>query len=231
MTLAEKLVFSPALYEFLVDLSLNNRRDWFEENKPRYERDVREPALAFVRAMGERLPALSAHLVASDKKSGGSLMRIYRDTRFSKDKTPYKTNVGIQFRHAAGKDVHAPGFYVHITPDECFLGGGMWHPASPELKQIREAIVADPDAFLAAVEAPEFVAHYALHGESLKRAPKGFDVNHPQIEHLRRKDFIGLCPMTPEDILADDVVERVFERFAGSAQLMSFLCTAIGQPW
>lgn len=224
-------MFGPELFEFLVDVSFNNRRDWFEANKDRYEREVREPARAFIRAMGERLPELSAHLVANDKRSGGSLMRIYRDTRFSKDKSPYKTNVGIQFRHTAGKDVHAPGLYVHLSADRCFLGAGMWRPASAELRQIRTAVASEPKRFLAAIEAPAFRGAFTLSGDSLKRAPKGFDAQHPQIEHLRRKDFIGISELELDDVMGDALVPHAMERFASSAPLMAFLCDAIGQPW
>ena len=120
--------FTPETFRFLTELALNNSRTWFEANKARYEALVREPALAFIRGAGPHLRKISRHLVASDRKIGGSLMRVHRDVRFSRDKSPYKTNVGIQFRHEVGKDVHAPGLYVHIAPDECFLGAGVWHP-------------------------------------------------------------------------------------------------------
>ncbi|PIP02194.1 MAG: TIGR02453 family protein, partial [Zetaproteobacteria bacterium CG23_combo_of_CG06-09_8_20_14_all_54_7] len=101
--------FTPATMAYLETLAANNNRDWFQEHKHRYEQDVREPALAFIEAVGARLPAIAPHFTADARKMGGSLMRVYRDSRFSKDKTPYKTNIGIQFRHEAGKDVHAPG--------------------------------------------------------------------------------------------------------------------------
>ena len=113
--------FEPTLFQFLEELTDNNNRPWFQKNKLRYEREVLEPCLAFIRAFGLRLKRISKFFVASDQRSGGSLMRVYRDMRFSKDGAPYKTNVGIQFRHEFGRDVHAPGFYVHIAPGECFL--------------------------------------------------------------------------------------------------------------
>jgi len=106
---------------FLRKLEKNNNRPWFQENKGWYERDVLELAMAFIRAFQPRLKRISSYFVASDRRVGGSLMRVYRDTRFHKDGEPYKTNVGIQFRHEQGRDIHAPGFYVHVAPDECFL--------------------------------------------------------------------------------------------------------------
>ena len=114
--------FTSRTFRFLRKLAANNDRDWFQANKARYESNVREPCLAFIRAFRKPLERISPFFVASDRRVGGSLMRVYRDTRFSRDKTPYKTNVGIQFRHELGKDVHAPGFYVHIAAGECFLG-------------------------------------------------------------------------------------------------------------
>ncbi|MGI9257968.1 MAG: DUF2461 domain-containing protein, partial [Gammaproteobacteria bacterium] len=119
--------------KFLTELANNNARDWFNVNKQRYEDHVLEPALTFINAMEPRIEKISPHFLAVAKRTGGSLMRVYRDTRFSKDKTPYKTNIGIQFRHELGKDVHAPGFYLHIQPKNCFLGAGIWRPDSDAL--------------------------------------------------------------------------------------------------
>ncbi len=118
----------PSFFEFLEQLAANNNRPWFAKNKSRYEEQVLGPALEFIRAFQPRLKKIAPHFVASDRRMGGSLMRIYRDTRFAKDAKPYKTNVGIQFRHELGRDVHAPGFYVHIAPGECFLALGLWRP-------------------------------------------------------------------------------------------------------
>jgi len=124
---------------FLAELARNNNRDWFRANKGRYERSVRGPALAFIEAMAGPLERVSRHIYADPSPSGGSLMRIYRDTRFSPDKTPYKTNIGIQFRHERCDDVHAPGLYFHIDPKECFLACGMWRqpptPCSPSAQE------------------------------------------------------------------------------------------------
>ena len=117
-------MFSKSTFKFLDQLAANNNRTWFEENKPRYESLIREPALEFIEAMAPALKMFAPHFRADPRKMGGSLMRVYRDARFSRDKTPYKTNIGIQFRHELGKDVHAPGFYVHISTAECFLAVG-----------------------------------------------------------------------------------------------------------
>ena len=165
---------------FLKEIERNNNRPWFQENKSRYEDLIRTPSLDFIEAMGTRIEKkLSPHFLAVRKKVGGSLMRVYRDTRFSKDKTPYKTNVGIQFRHVQGKDVHAPGFYVHLEPGNCFLGAGIWRPESKSLLRIREFIADNPNAWRSALSVRGFKKNWRLIGDSLIRPPKGFDKEHP----------------------------------------------------
>src|ERR687898_2540430 len=152
---ATRASFSPELFSFLSDLRANNDREWFAANKHRYEDHLLEPALDFIAAFAPRLEKISPHFRADPRPSGGSLFRIYRDTRFSKDKTPYKTNVGIHFRHELAKDARAPGFYLHLSPGEVFAGGGIWHPDGPTLTAIRQAIVDDPDRWRAATEGLE----------------------------------------------------------------------------
>ena len=115
----------PALFDFMRELKANNERPWFEANKARYRAEVRDPMLDFIEAFAEPLAEISPHFRADPRPNGGSLFRIYRDTRFAKDKTPYKTNVGAHFRHEAGKDAHAPGFYLHLEPGMCFAGCGV----------------------------------------------------------------------------------------------------------
>ena len=121
-----------ALFDFLRDLRDNNDREWFAANKGRYVTDVRDPMLGFIADFAAPLAEISPHFVADPRANGGSLFRIYRDTRFSRDKTPYKTNVGAHFRHAAGKDAHAPGFYLHLEPGMCFAACGVWRPDRPD---------------------------------------------------------------------------------------------------
>ncbi|MDX8394783.1 MAG: DUF2461 domain-containing protein [Mariprofundaceae bacterium] len=220
--------FTEDTFVFLKELGANNNRDWFNENKGRYEQDVREPARAFIRVMGEELQDFAPHFVADDKKMGGSLMRVYRDVRFSKNKQPYKTNIGIQFRHELGKDVHAPGFYLHIAADEVFAGVGIWHPDADALKKIRAYIDVHPTRWLDARDHPDFSRVYNLAGESLKRAPKGYPIDHALIEDLRRKDFIGIAPLMPELVLQDDLVGLIRDYFQMGTPMMKQLCRALG---
>ncbi len=133
------------MFNFLADLGSNNNREWFNNNKDRYENFVVEPVTRFIEAVGEFLPTISDAYVADTRRNGGSMFRIYRDTRFSRDKRPYKENVGCQFRHTAGKNAHAPGFYVHLAPAEVFIGGGIWKPDTNSLDKIRNHIAENPE--------------------------------------------------------------------------------------
>ena len=117
--------FTPKLFTFLTDLAENNDREWFKAHQDEYERYVREPALDFINDFAKPLEKISPQFVSDSRKVGGSLFRIQRDTRFAKEKTPYKENTGMQFRHAQAKDVHAPGFYLNIQPGECYMGVGL----------------------------------------------------------------------------------------------------------
>jgi len=222
---------TPELFTFFRDLRKNNNRDWFQANKNRYEQDVREPLLQFIADFGVRLAEISPHYLADARKSGGSLFRINRDIRFSPDKTPYKIAAGVQFRHESGKDVHAPGFYLHLEPDNVFAGCGIWQPNTQTLSQIRDAIVENPERWKAILTDRSFTASFSLEGESLKRAPKGYDLDHSLIEDLRRKDFVAGKPLTEADACAPDFMDRYTESCRAAAPFAEFLTKAVGLPW
>ena len=224
-------MFTKATFKFLDELSANNNRAWFEANKPRYESLVREPALDFIEAMEPALKTFAPNFRAEPRKMGGSLMRVFRDTRFSRDKTPYKTNIGIQFRHALGKDIHAPGFYVHIATDECFFAVGCWHPESDALGQIRDLIVKKPEKWFSARDNKKFLAQWDTGGDSLTRPPRGYDANHPAIEDLKRKDFVAMAPLSIAEATGTGLVKLAGKRFAASVPYMAFLCEALGVPY
>ena len=223
--------FEATLLQFLDELVEHNDRNWFQANKGRYESDVLEPCLAFIRAFRTRLKKISPFFVASDRRIGGSLMRVHRDTRFSKDKMPYKTNVGIQFRHELGRDVHAPGFYVHIAPDECFLAIGVWRPDPQSLARIRAAIDERPDRWRRACGGKKFKACFALEGETLRSVPRGYPPDHPLAEDLKRKDFVGMRNLSEQAVLAGDFIDVVTGCFAASRPVMRFLCEALSVPF
>ncbi len=151
--------FSPRLFGFLRELKKNNNRAWFEANKTRYIADVRDPMLRFIEDFGKPLFELSPHFLADPRPAGGSMFRIYRDIRFSKDKDPYKTHAAAQFRHVKGKDVHAPGFYLHLEPGSVFAASGIWRPDAATATAVREAIAAKPQLWKSAVSGKEFRKH------------------------------------------------------------------------
>jgi uncharacterized protein (TIGR02453 family) len=223
--------FEPTLVQFLEELVDHNNRPWFQEHKQRYEREVREPCLAFIRAFQPRLKKISRFFVASDRRVGGSLMRVYRDTRFSGGQSPYKTNVGIQFRHEFARDVHAPGFYVHIAPDECFLAVGMWRPDPVSLRQIREAIVQWPDRWRRTRDGGKFCRCFKLEGSRLRRPPRGFAADHPLVEDLKWTDFVGVQDLGEREVLDSRFADRVATSFAAARPWMRFLCDAIRVPF
>jgi uncharacterized protein (TIGR02453 family) len=225
------IMFTQATFGFLAELAANNNKAWFETNKPRYESLVREPALEFIEAMGPALRTFAPHFRAEPRKVGGSLMRVFRDTRFSRDKTPYKTNIGIQFRHALGRDIHAPGFYVHIATDECFLAVGCWHPETDPLGKIRDLIAQKPEQWFAARDDKKFVAHWELDGDSLTRPPRGYDRSHAAIGDIKRKDLIAISPLSAREITGSSVVKSVGKRYAEAAPFMKFLCHALEVPY
>ena len=183
--------FEPTLFEFLEELANNNNRPWFQTNKWRYERDVLKPSLAFIRSFQPRLEKISKFFVASDQRTGGSLLRIYRDARFSRGGEPYKTNVGIQFRHESARDIHTPGFYVHIAPDECFLGVGVWRPDTKSLGLIRQAIVDRPDHWRRVRNDKKFRQYFELEGGSLKRPPPRLPLRSSIYRRSETNGFFG----------------------------------------
>ncbi|MGI9203625.1 MAG: DUF2461 domain-containing protein [Woeseiaceae bacterium] len=219
--------FTPESVAFLTELKNNNNRDWFKENKSRYEEQVLDVALNFIQSMHDPLAEIAPHFTAIPKRMGGSLMRVYRDTRFSKNKTPYKTNIGIQFRHEQARDVHAPGYYLHIDPDEVFLGAGMWRPASDALRGIRERISDKPKEWEQVRDDKTFSRHFSLGGETLSRPPRGFAKDHVMIDDIKRKDFIAVKNMSHEDALNPRFQQKVETAFRAATPYMQFLCKAV----
>jgi uncharacterized protein (TIGR02453 family) len=208
----------PETFAFLRALKKNNNREWFAEHKPRYEKDVKAPLLAFVEAFEPRLEKITRYFLADRS----SMFRIYRDLRFSPDKTPYKTHAALQFRHEQAKDVHAPGFYLHLDTDEVFMAGGIWHPDSPTLGKIRTAIDARPKGWEAAVDG------LALGGTSLKRAPRGYTEEHPMMEALKRKDFMASLQFSEAEAVKADFLDRFTAGCEELAPLLKWLTGALG---
>lgn len=223
--------FTRDTIRFLNELKKNNNRDWFNENKPRYEEHVLDVALRFIQSMQGPLEKIAPHFTAIPKRMGGSLMRVYRDTRFSKNKTPYKTNIGIQFRHERAKDVHSPGYYVHIDTEQVFIGVGMWRPDSEPLSRIRNRIVDKEAEWLRISRDKLFLRHFKLGGQTLIRAPRGFDKNHPLLTDIMRKDFIAIKNLDLGDATQARFQQKVETAFKAGTPYMQFLCKAVGVPF
>ena len=219
-------------FRFFKELSDNNNREWFNDNKPRFRTSVQEPLAAFVEAMAPRLKKVSRHFVADPRLNGGSVFRIYKDVRFSKDKTPYKTHGAVQFRHALGKDAHAPGFYVHLAPDEIFYGGGIWHPPSPQLLKIREAIRDKSGPWTKATTASGFLKRFnGVRGDQLSRPPRGFDKDDPMIEDIKRKSFFAMAEGKPAQTKKPGFCDDVEAAMRDAKPMMKYLCDALGAPF
>jgi len=219
--------FTQGTFDFLTTLAANNRREWFDEHKPDYEAMVRTPALNFITDIATDLAMISPHFLALPRKAGGALMRVNRDIRFGHDKRPYKTNIGIQFRHEVGKNVHAPGFYLHIEPKDCFIGVGLWRPDANALGKIRDAIVDKSDAWIAVRDNKTFKKTFALVGDTLTNAPRGYAKDHPLLQDLKRKDFIAIAPLSDAAITAKNFYPKVLEHFAAATPYMRYLCKAL----
>jgi uncharacterized protein (TIGR02453 family) len=220
--MAEQTFFTAELFGFLRQLKRHNDREWFARNKERYQRLLQEPALRFIGEFAGPLAQLSPHFVADARPSRGSLFRIYRDTRFSADKKPFKTHVGIHFSHESGRDAHAPVFYFHLEPDNCFAAAGVWHPDQRTLTRMRRAIVAAPGKWRRATRRLE------LEGESLTRPPKGFAPDHPLLEDLKRKDFVVSVAMSEEQVCGPRLMRDFRAACRTMLPLVEFTTRALG---
>lgn len=221
-------IFTSDLFTFLRDLARHNDRAWFAVHRDRYERDVKGPALRFITELGPHLEKISPQFRADPRPVGGSLYRIHRDTRFSRDKSPYKTQVGVRFPHKSGRDLHAPVFYLHLEPGNVFLGCGVWHPDGPALSRIRGSIAARPDRWRRVRDGKRFRRRFQLGGDTLKRAPRGIDPGHPLIQDLKRKDYVAVAELD-EDIVQRHGFVKEFAALCRDAEpFQRFLCEALG---
>jgi len=209
--------FSREGLQFLADLAANNDRAWFQPRKAEYERLLKQPLEALIVALGERFAARDIPLVADPARSP---FRIYRDVRFSKDKSPYKTNVAASFPWAGG----GPGGYFSMGPGEIYAGGGLWHPETSQLAAWRAAVAGRPAEVHAALEDPGFVRAFGhVEGDSLKRTPAGFPADHPDAELLRLKDIIFSRRLSDEDAFSADLPDALADTFVAAMPVFRLL--------
>ncbi len=218
-----KAYFTPELFQFLRQLKRNNKRDWFMKNRERYEMVARQPCLRFLTDFQFRLREISPWIKVDPKPHGGSLMRIYRDVRFSANQSPYKTNLGMHFPHAGSKeDVHGASFFLQLEPGECFLAGGCWRPDTRSLARIRDAIAWKGPEWKKATRGVE------LGGEVLSRPPRGYRADHPMIEDLKRKDLVAAIAFTDEQVCSGKFMNEVVAGCRKLKPLVGFLSQALG---
>jgi uncharacterized protein (TIGR02453 family) len=217
--------FRPELFRFLRELAENNNREWFQRNKPRYEADVLGACLAFLETMAPEVSKINPNLVADPKPVGGSLMRIYRDVRFSRDKSPYRTSMGLHFFHrdSRGHEGGLPGFFLLLAPGQSFVAGGMWMPPAPDLARIRTAIVRGPARWKTATR-------LGLDDDenALKRVPPGFDPESPLAADLKRKSFTASIELKDSEVTAPTFSGQFLEDCRHLDPLNAFLAKAVG---
>lgn len=219
--------FSPDLFKFLKELKNNNNREWFAENKQRYESSVRDPFIRFITDVAPMLHGISPRFVADPKPSGGSLFRIYRDIRFSKDKSPYKTHVAASFPHlGARRDFASAGFYLHLEPRGCFAAAGVWHPDPATLALVRKGIIERPKEWQAIRR-----SKLEVQGDRLTRPPKGFDPNHAFIDDLKLKDFVSSVRYTDKEVCDPKFILEFAATCRKMSQLVRFVTTSLGLEW
>jgi uncharacterized protein (TIGR02453 family) len=229
--------FRPAAFRFLRDLARNNEKAWFEAHRDVYEREVREPMRRLVETLHAKLGSIAPEIVGDPKRS---MFRIHRDVRFSRDKSPYKTNAGAWLYHRdAGRKVGrgdeggGAGFYFHIDPTTCFMAGGLWMPARPALLRIREAIAAQPTALARLTSAAGFRRRFDGLSEEAKllRVPRDFPPDHPAAEWLKLQSFTARALIEPSVVTSPRVVDRLCRDFALLVPLVRWLNRALGyQP-
>ncbi len=223
--------FPKDFFKFFKELKENNNRGWFATNKPRYYESVVNPMGEYIVSIGPYLERISPYYQANPRPHGGSMFRIYRDTRFSNDKTPYKTHAASHFRHEAGRGAHAPGFYMHIQGDRLSLGGGIWRPPSKQLGLIREFIADNPSAWEKLSKSSAIKKLGGIQGDSLKRPPRGYDPDARHIEDLKRKSFYLMTELDAELALSPALVTESAKVFRTTAKLNHFITDALELPF
>ena len=215
---------SSKVFDFLKLIDKNNNREWFNDNKNLFleaQSDFQDFTEELISEMGK----FDETILKLDAKK--SLLRIYRDTRFSKDKTPYKNYFGASI--GMGKINTKAGFYLHVQPGKSFLGSGIYLPDSPVLKEIRKEISLFKDDFLKAIDDKDFKKYYEELDQEhkLKNVPQGFEKEDPMGEYLKLKSFIGVHNMTNKDLMEKNTVKNISKIFEAAKPLNDFLDTSI----
>jgi len=212
--------------EFMRRLKRNNNRPWFEKHKADFEQDVKFPMQCLISSLQPYFESFAPEFDVNPKRS---IFRIYRDIRFSKDKTPYKTHVAAHFvLRGKPKGLEGSGYYIHIEPGEVFVGGGIYMPDNDQLKKIRRAITTRQDEFLGIVRKKSFVKRFkAIEGNRLQRVPRGFEEDHPMAEWLKLKQFFVGVEWEESKCFKASFVDDVAGAFEDASPLVRFLNDAM----
>lgn len=213
--------FTDDTLTFLSALERNNDREWFRERKPEYERQVRQPMIEFIERLALDLPRFAPDLIAAPKVS---LYRVYRDTRFSKDKRPLKTHIAAIFPHRVLSKHGGAGMYFHVATSGVFIGGGVYAPDPRQLYQLRQHVGDNLRQLTAILEEPGFRQSFGtLGGERLRRVPAGFAKDHPAAEYLKLKQFLAGCERPASFATGPRVYSALLRLFERLAPLIAFL--------
>ena len=219
---------SDASFKFLRALAQNNDKTWFNEHKQHYEDHVRQPFLRLLTDLQPDLAQVSEHFRSDPKTVGGSLFRIYRDARFSNDKSPYKPWQGARLFHERRKQVAAPSFYVHLQPGQCFVGAGLWHPEPPTQRRVRQFIFDNPGSWKAAAHAPKFRKRYEFESsEVLSRPPRGFPAEFEMIEDLKHRNFVFSRHLEEADMTGPRLRQLLAADLVALGPFVDYLCAAL----
>ncbi len=220
--------FSDASYKFLRGLARHNDKAWFAEHKQQYEEHVRQPFLRLITDLQPDLTEVSEHFRADPRTVGGSLFRIYRDSRFSNDKTPYKTWQGARLFHERRKEVPAPSYYIHLAPGENFIGAGIWHPEPDTQRKLRQFIFDNPGSWKAAAHAPAVRKRYDFEtSEKLVRPPRGFPADFEFIDDLKHRNWVLWRAIDDDTMTGPRLRQTLAKDLAALAPFVDYLCAAL----
>ncbi len=217
--------FPPETLKFLRQLKRNNNREWFQAHKGTFEEKVKQPMLDLVTALGGPMQGFAPEMVTDPKRA---VFRIYRDTRFSPDKTPYKTHIAAHFTSSGAGQTAKAGLYIHLDPEEVLVAGGIYMPAAPELRLIRNHVAAHAEELRGVLRNPKFKKLFGgLQGEMLTRAPKGFPADHPALDLLRYKHYVAWFERPPAIAESPKLFSLILDAFIVLMPLIRYLNRAL----
>jgi len=220
--------FSDKTFKFLRGLARHNGREWFHAHKPEYEAHLRQPFLRLLTDLQPALAGITTQFRADTKSIGGSLFRIQRDTRYAHDKSPYKTWQGAKLFHERARQVEAPSFHVHVQPGHCFVGAGLWHPATSTQRKVRQFVFDNPGGWERAAHAPAFRELYTLESsDMLVRVPSGFPSEFVHVDDLRHRNFVMTRSLDDADVLGPDLLAILEQDLTALSPFMDYLCASL----